>query len=178
MPLRLDGVTSALTFFSDLFVENVPDGPATSARLFMYFLMLSLSLTSAASMMASMDDCFQAAALAGESLLRRLRVMRSTMGASPGSAGLDMVREEEAVNTLRGCRRLPVYEFGSITGGRARVLENRAKVNEGAPRLWCRVAGTSRAASIAISSKTLKVFESKPAKPSKTLKVGVQRKEE
>ena len=40
MPLRLDGVTSALTFFSDLFVEDVPDGPATSARLFMYLLFL------------------------------------------------------------------------------------------------------------------------------------------
>ena len=91
--------------------------------------------------MASMDDCFQAAALAGESLLRRLRVMRSTMGASPGSAGLDMVREEEAVNTLRGCRRLPVDEFGSITGGMARdARSKKGPRRRGAEIVWCRVA--------------------------------------
>ena len=52
-----------------------------------------------------------------------------------------------------------VSAFSAGEVGDASVLEKRAKVNEGAPRLWCRVAGTSRAASIAISSKTLKVFE-------------------
>ena len=110
-----DGLLSPATI-------EVPDGPAPSlVRLFMYLAMPSASLTFVASRMRFMDSSFQAAALAGDILASRLRVIFSTMGASPRSAGGEIARLCEAMKMLRGCRFLLwVFEFGSIRRARGR----------------------------------------------------------
>ena len=125
--MRCDGVTPSgvsgvrFTFFffglSSVAGDVVPDGPAPPQELgglFMYFSMLSRSFSDVASMIASMDFFFHAAAFAGDILPRRLRVMRSTISASPGSAGCSTLRVDDAQKIERGFRREAVEELGSM----------------------------------------------------------------
>ena len=98
-----------------------PDEPAPSEGRIMNLAMLSCSLAAVALLMALIDCCAHSDAFAGDIFARRLRVMRSTTGASPGSSGLGMVTWCEQRKTWRGFRCLAVCVVGSMEIERVRV---------------------------------------------------------
>ena len=98
-PLRCDGVTPGgvsgvrFTFLATGVVA--PDGPAAGEARFMNVMMLCCSFTFVADWMLSIDCLAHAFAFAGDIFLRRLRVIRDTIGSSSGSFECGMMRDDE-----------------------------------------------------------------------------------